>query len=100
MDLNEIVNCILNVIEGLFDGTISFNFDNLASAMKYDHPGCMLDEILAEIFFDVRAGNLPEREKVENVLKGLKRFKRAFKVKELNKPIKDLTQYLSETEMN
>lgn len=98
MTINEICTSILDVEKGLLEGKINFTFDNLACAMKYDHPGWELDDILAEIFFDARAGKEPEREKVENVLKGLKRFKRAFKIKELNKPIKDLTQYLSEIE--
>ena len=100
MNLNEICTNILEVEKALLEGRIQFTFDNLACAMKYDHPGWELDDILAEIFFDVRAGKVPARENVENVLKGLKRFKRAFKVKELGKPIKDLTQYLAETETN
>jgi hypothetical protein len=100
MNLNEICTNILDVEKGLLEGTIPFTYDNLACAMKYDHPGWELDDILAEIFFDARAGKVPERKNVENVLKGLKRFKRAFKVKELSKPIKDLTQYLAETETN
>ena len=100
MSLNEICTSILDVEKALLEGRIEFTFDNLACAMKYAHPGWELDDILAEIFFDARAGKEPERKKVENVLKGLKRFKRAFKVKDLSKPIKDLTQYLAETETN
>jgi hypothetical protein len=100
MDLNEICTNILDVEKGLLYGEIQFEYDNLACAMKYDHPGWQLDDILAEIFFEARAGRVPERKSVENVLKGLKRFKRAYKVKELSKPIKDLTQYLAETETN
>lgn len=100
MNLNEICTNILDVEKALLEGRIEFTFDNLACAMKYDHPGWELDDILAEIFFEVRAGKVPDRNNVENVLKGLKRFKRAFKVKELSKPIKDLTQYLSETKEN
>ena len=98
MNINEICTSILDVEKDLLEGKIQFTYDNLACAMKFDHPGWELDDILAEIFFDARAGKDPDREKVENVLKGLKRFKRAFKVKELSKPIKDLTQYLADTE--
>lgn len=96
MTINEICTSILDVKKALLEGRIEFTFDNLACAMKYDHPGWELDDILAEIFFDARADKEPEREKVENVLKGLKRFKRAYKVKELSDPIKKLTEYLDQ----
>lgn len=100
MNLNEICAEILAIEEGLDCGLISFTYDNLASAMKCCHPVEILDDIISLIFWDLQEGKNPRREKIEEVLKGLKRFKRAFKVKELSKPIKDLTQYLSETEGN
>lgn len=95
MNLNDICQEILAVEEGLDCGTITFSYDNLASAMKCGHPVEILDDIIAEIFWDIQAGKEPEKSKLENVLKGLKRFKRSFKVKELGKPIKDLEAYLS-----
>lgn len=95
MNLNDICQEILAVEEGLDCGTIAFTCDNLASAMKCGHPVEILDNIIAEIFWDMQAGKEPEKEKVESVLKGLKRFKRSFKVKELSKPIKDMEEYLS-----
>lgn len=100
MTLNEICAEILSIEEGLDCGSISFTYDNLASAMKCCHPVEILDDTISLIFWDLQEGKNPRREKIEEVLKGLKRFKRAFKVKELSKPIKDLTQYLSETEGN
>lgn len=77
-------------------GEIQFSYDKLASAMKLGHPADILDEIISEIFFDVMEGKEPEKEKVENVLNGLKRFKSSFKVKELTKPINDLRNYINE----
>ena len=100
MTLKEIYAEILVIEEGLDCGTISFTYDNLASAMKCCHPVEVLDDTISGIFWDLQEERDPERGKVEDLLKGLKRFKRAFKVKELSKPIKDLTQYLSETESN
>lgn len=100
MTLNEICTELLAIEEGLDCGSISFTYDNLASAMKCCHPVEILDDTISLIFWDLQKGKNPSREKIEEVLKGLKRFKRAFKVKELSKPIKDLTQYLSETEAN
>lgn len=95
MNLNDICQEILAIEEGLDCGTITFTYDNLASAMKCGHPVEIFDNIIAEIFWDIQAGNEVERDKLENVLKGLKRFKRSFKVKELSKPIKDLEAYLT-----
>lgn len=96
MNLNDICQEILAIEEGLDCGTIAFTCDNLASAMKCGHPVEIFDNIIAEIFWDVQAGKQPEKDKLENVLKGLKRFKRSFKVKELSKPIKDLSNYIDE----
>ena len=95
MTLNDICKEILSIEEGLDCGTIAFTYDNLASAMKCGHPVEIFDNIIAEIFWDIQAGKEPEKSKIENVLKGLKRFKRSFKVKELSKPIKDLEAYLN-----
>lgn len=95
MNLNDICQEILAIEEGLDCGTITFTYDNLASAMKCGHPVEIFDSIIAEVIWDVSAGKAPENSKLENVLKGLKRFKRSFKVKELSKPIKDMEEYLS-----
>jgi hypothetical protein len=93
--LNEICQELIAIEEGLDCGTITFTYDNLSSAMKCGHPADIFGSIIAEIFWDIQAGKEPERDKVNNVLKGLKRFKRSFKVKELSKPIKDIEVYLS-----
>lgn len=95
MNLNDICQEILTIEEGLDYGTIEFTYDKLASAMKCGHPVEILDNIIAEIFWDIQAGKEPEKDKLENVLKGLKRFKRSFKVKELGKPIKNMEAYLN-----
>ena len=47
-------------------------------------------------FIDTAYGEAPDRQHLETLLKDLKRFKRAFKVKELAAPIKALTAHLSE----
>lgn len=95
MKLNDICQEILAIEEGLDCGNITFTYDNLSSAMKCGHPAEIFDSIIAEIFWDIQAGKEPDRDRLENVLKGLKRFKRSFKVKELSKPIKDLEAYLN-----
>jgi hypothetical protein len=95
MTFNTIIQELLAIEEGLDQGTIAFTYDNLSSAMGYGHPAEIFDDIIAEVFWDMQAGKEPERDKIETVLKGLKRFKRSFKVKELSKPIKEISDYLS-----
>ena len=95
MNIQDIIQEILAIEEGLDCGTITFTYDNLSSAMKCGHPADIFGSIIAEIFWDIQAGKEPEKAKLESVLKGLKRFKRSFKVKELSKPIKNLESYLN-----
>lgn len=94
MELKEICLETLSIIEKLECGEISFSYDKLSSAMKPGHPAELLDDVLAEIFFDVMDGQLPDLKKIDHVRKGLKRLQRSFKIKELGKPIKDLSEYL------
>lgn len=98
MNLKEICTEILEIGECLEYGTISFTYDKLASAMKMGHPAEFLMEALDEIFLKVRDNIIPEKGEVESLLKALKRIKRSFKIKELSKPIKDLTAYLEQME--
>lgn len=100
MTLIDICKDLLTVMEGLQEGTVLFTYDNLASAMKFGHPVEILDDVIADFVFAVMDGKEVDQKTVENVLKGLKRFKRSFKVKELAKPIKDLSSYLSELDPN
>lgn len=97
--LFEICEAITKVQNGLDSGEIDFNYDNLASAMKYGHPADILAgmyfELNEELFLDHEAKIA--RPRVENLLKDLKRFRRSFKVKELSSVIKDLDVYLQET---
>lgn len=94
MLLDSICERIVDIEEGLMYGTISFSYDSMMSAMKPGHPMEILDSIQAEIFFDVKAGVVPELSHVKNVLDGLIAFKKTFKVKELTPVIKDLKDYI------
>lgn len=98
MNLKEICTEILEIGECLEYGTISFTYDKLASAMKMGHPAEFLMEALDEIFLKVRDNIIPEKGEIESLLKALKRIKRSFKIKELSKPVKDLTAYLEQME--
>ena len=92
--LEKICEEVVNIEEGLMFGTILFRYDNLMSAMKPGHPMEILDSILANIYFTVIGGKEPPMEKMEETLKNFRGFKSAFAVKEMNKPIKELSDYI------
>ena len=94
MSLIDILQEVLDIEEGMIDGVVSFTCDNLSSAMRYEHPIVILDSIISETFWALQEGKEPEKEKLDQVRKSLKRFQRSYKVKELSKPIKDLELYL------
>ena len=96
MTFKDICMGVLEIAEGMEYGTISFTYDKLASAMKMGHPAEFLMECLDDVFIEVRDGIAPKREQVDKLLKNLKRVKRNFKIKELSKPIKELTNYLEQ----
>ncbi len=92
--LESICEEIVDIEEGLMFGTIMFRYDNLMSAMKPGHPMEILDGLLANIYFTVIGGKEPPMVKLEETLKNFKGFKDAFAVKEMNKPIKELSEYI------
>lgn len=98
MTLEDICEKIIDVEEGLMLGTISFSYDNLMASMKLGHPMEILDSILAQIYFDVINGRTPDLGKVQSVHKQLITFKTCFNVKQLEKPIKEMGNYIQEQE--
>ncbi len=95
--LDRICDSVISIEEGLMYGTISFFYDNMMCAMKPGHPMEILDDILSNIFFDVKAGKLPEQSKIEYVLSELKEFKTGFEVEELSPIIEELEEGLRTT---
>lgn len=95
MTLSEICEKVIAIEDGLLNGEISFVYDNLMSAIKGGHPMEILDDILANIFWDVQAGKIPPEKALKKTLKEMKSFRRAFKVRELSEPIKLLEEYIT-----
>lgn len=95
MTLYNICKMIANVEEGLLYGSIRYSYDNLMCTLKPGHPADILDEILSIIGWDVFAGKTPEDEKVKQMLEELKSFKEALGIKQLQKPISALEEYLT-----
>ncbi len=98
MTLYDICKEVGEIEEKLLYGEITFEYDNLMCAMKSGHPGELLDDVLSEIGWDVFAGKPVELMRVKEWVKDLKRFKSAFKIKELSLPIKHAQEYIKENE--
>ena len=98
MTLYDICQEVGELEEGLFYGHINFEYDTLMCAMKPGHPGELLDDVLAEIGWDVFAGREVELDRVKEWVKSLKQFKSAFKIKELAVPIRHAEEYIKEQE--
>ena len=98
MTLRDIIEEVMDIEEGLMYGTISFKYDKLMSAMKPGHPMIILDNIIAQIFWDVRVGREPELDKVKDVISDMKDFKKCFEVDELERVIKHLEEYVASVE--
>lgn len=94
MTLYDICSEVAHIEEGLTYGEVSFSYDKLMSAMKPGHPADLLDDVLSMIGWDVFAGKDIELSRVEEWLDELKNFKKAFKIKELSKPIKHTEEYI------
>ena len=96
MSFKTICMEILAIAEGMEEGTVSFTYDNLSSAMKMGHPAEFLMEALDEVFDEIQNETIPAKGKAASLLKSLKRIQRSFKIKELASPIKSLTAYLEQ----
>ncbi len=94
MTLSEICEQVMDIEEGLMTGEVQFRYDNLMSAMKPGHPMEILDGIIAEIFWDVMSGKMPEKEKIANVVDNMKNFTDCFDVDELKPIIGELEEYI------
>ena len=92
--LDQICSDIAGVGMGLMEGTVSFSYDNLMSAMKCGHPCEILDEIFQDVYFSVVQRKEPSMSKLEKTLRDLKKFKKAFEIKELDEPLKELAEYI------
>ena len=99
MTLSEICIELVAVEQKLMDGQISFSYDNLMSAMKPGHPAELLDEILADVYFEsVIYGREVPLDRVKEFADELKAFKTDFKIRAMAAPLKKLTDYIKEQE--
>ncbi len=92
--LDRICSDLAGVEMGLMEGTIDFSYDNLLSAMKPGHPCEIMDGILANIYYPAIRGIEPPMETMEQTLNDLTSFAEGFKIKEMEQPLKALSEYI------
>ncbi len=94
--LKQICSDLAGVEMDLMNGEIDFSYDNLMAAMKSGHPCEIMDGILAPIYYPTISGQEPPMSTMEKTYKELKSFADAFKIKEMEKPLNDLHEYIKE----
>ncbi len=94
--LDRIVSDLADVGMGLMNGEIDFFYDNLMSAMKPGHPCEIMDGILGKIYYPTIKKTEPPMETMEETLEELKGFAEAFKIKEMDQPLKELAAYIKD----
>ena len=94
--LDRICRNLADVEMGLMEGTIDFTYGKLMSAMKPGHPCEIMDGILSDIYYPAMMGQEPPMEVIEKTSKSLHEFGKAFNIKEIKAPLKELDDYIKE----
>ena len=93
---SQICSDLAGVEMGLMEGKIDFNYDNLMSATKPGHPCEMMDDILSAIYYPSVQGKEPPMKTMEATLKKLQKFAKTFQIKEMDDPLKALSDYIKD----
>ena len=94
MKLNEIADQLLDIANGIEYNNISYFNPLLVSVQNKAKPDDLLLAIAVSIKNDITNGKLPSKQELSAVLQKLKMIGKNYKIKELEKPITDLTAYL------
>ena len=94
MKLNEIADQLLDIANGIEYNNISYFNPLLVSVQNKAKPDDLLLTIAASIKSCTTNGKLPSKKELSAVLQELKMIGKNYKIKELEKPIADLTAYL------
>ena len=95
MKLNEIADQLLDIANGIEYNNISYFNPLLVSVQNKAKPDDLLLAIAVSIKNDITNGKLPSKQELSAVLQKLKMIGKNYKIKELKKPIADLTAYLN-----
>ena len=95
MKLNEIADQLLDIANGIEYNNISYFNPLLVSVQNKAKPDDLLLGIAVSIKNDITNGKQPSKKELSAVLQELKMIGKNYKIKELKKPITDLTTYLN-----
>lgn len=92
--LSEIMFEITRIQEKLCNGEIEFSYDKIFSALGAGHPAEIMDNIISDVFWTVRADEKPLKKDIEEMVSGLEGFKNEFEIEQLETPISHLKTLL------
>ena len=91
MKLNEIADQLLDIANGIEYNNISYFNPLLVSVQNKAKPDDLLLAIAVSIKNDITNGKLPSKQELSAVLQKLKMIGKNYKIKELKKPINNLS---------
>ena len=95
MKLNEIADQLLDIANGIENNNISYFNPLLVSVQNKAKPDDLLLAIAVSIKNGITNGKPPSKKELSAVLQEIKMIGKNYKIKELKKPIADLTAYLN-----
>jgi len=95
MKLEQLLEKLTAITEGLFYDEIEFTYDAMGFTMAFSHPAELLGDMCAELSAMIEYGTA-DPEDLGLLLSGLKEMRFSFDLVVLNESIELLENYLSE----
>ena len=95
MKLEQLLEKLTAITEGLFYDEIEFTYDAMGFTMAFSHPAELLGDMCAELSTMIEYGTV-DPEELGLLLSGLKEMRVSFDLVVLNESIELLENYLSE----
>ena len=95
MKLEQLLEKLTAITEGLFYDEIEFTYDAMGFTMAFSHPAELLGDMCAELSTMIEYGTV-DPEELGLLLSGLKEMRFSFDLVVLNESIELLENYLSE----
>ena len=95
MKLEQLLEKLTAITEGLFYDEIEFTYDAMGFTMAFSHPAELLGDMCAELSTMIEYGTV-DSEELGLLLSGLKEMRFSFDLVVLNESIELLENYLSE----
>lgn len=95
MKLEQILEKLTAITEGLFYDEIEFSYDAMGFTMSFSHPAELLGDMCAELSTMIEY-DTADPEELSLILSGLKEMRFSFDLVVLNESIEMLENYISE----